>query len=320
MLSLSMSDHEPLTTLMASGPMPLEEILRIGREAAAALTSVHGELWPSVMLVGSSDVQILPAGAADRSRYGQYSAPERTLGKPATPQSDVFSLGAILFHALTGRPAFKGSTAAEVMLSACADAPLDLRSFRPDVPREIASVIQRCLVRDPAERHPSPQALARALMSMQPRKNWPGRRILVADDDAPVRDLHAHILAQVGVEADVVSSGRDAIAALKSQRYDIALLDLHMPRLSGWEVLDFLRVRKELKPSKVFIITGFGDQSMSEADRSLVNAVLYKPVVADELSSLVTRCLGGEEVDVDSVLRTTAHKVANGMAISARSH
>ena len=147
-----MSDSEPLTTLMASGPMPLEDVLRIGREAAAALTGVHGELWPSAVVVSSKGVEILPPGTTDRARYGQYAAPERILGKPATAESDVYSLGAILFHALVGRPPFRGSTPSEVMLSACVDMPLALRDFRSDAPIELESVIARSLSRDLLER------------------------------------------------------------------------------------------------------------------------------------------------------------------------
>lgn len=288
-----MSDSEPLTTLMASGPMPIEEVIRIGRDAAAALTSVHGELWPSAVTVSSRQVGILPPATADRSRYGQYAAPERLLGKPATAEADVFSLGAILFHALVGRPPFRGDTPTEVMLAVCSDMPLDVHACRSDVPPELGAVIRRCLSRDPAQRYASPAVLRDALDRIRVRDAFPGRRILIADDDAPVRDFHTQIAAQVGVDADVVASGRDAIAAMKSRRYDVALLDLNMPRLSGWEVIDFLRTRPEMRPLRLFIITGFSGQQISEADREIVTAVLYKPVVADELRSAITDSLRG---------------------------
>lgn len=308
-----MPESEPLTTLMAGGPMPLEDVIRIGREAADVLEKqgVHGELWPSALSVSAESVGIVPAGVADRSRWGQYGAPERILGKPATPQSDVFSLSAILFHALAGRPPFKGASATEVMLSACTDRPIELRELRKDVPLDLSTVINRALSRDPSQRFPTLAAFRDALDLVGARAVWPGRRILVADDDAPVRDLYAHVAARVGVEIDVVASGRDAIEALKTRKYDVALMDLNMPRLSGWEVLDWLRDRRELRPRKVFIVTGFSDQLISEADRDVVSAVLYKPVSAEELRSLVTACLEGGEVDVKAILRTTGHRVSS---------
>lgn len=301
---------EPLTTLMASGPMSVEDVVRIGRDAASALASfgVHGELWPSALEVADDGVTIAPPVATDRSRYGQYAAPERLLGKPANAASDIFSLGAILFHALAGRPPFRGSTAAEVMLAACADEPLNLGELRGDVPPPVAEVIQRCLARDPSRRYGAAWELRDALGSAAARKAWSGRRILVADDDAPIRDLLTQVAATVGVDADIVSSGRDAVAALKSQRYDVAMLDLNMPRLSGWEVLDYLRAHLEARPGRLYIVTGFGDQHISEADRDLVSAVIYKPLAPEELRKLLTACLRGGEVDLPSILRLTGHR------------
>lgn len=292
---------------MAGGGLEIEYAVRIVRDAAKALHSVHGELWPSAILVDGDDVRVEPPTGTDRIRYGQYAAPERILGKPATPASDVFSLGAILHHAVAGRPPFRGDSPAAVMLSICTDQALDPP---PDVPPSVAALIRRCLMRDPAERFASPAVLRDALDRVAIRDNFPGRRILVADDDAPIRDLYTHVAARIGVEVDVVASGRDVISALKSRKYDLALMDLNMPRLSGWEVLDFLRSRYDARPSKLFIITGFTDQQISAADRDVVTAVLYKPVASEELRTLVTQCLRGGPVDVPSILRTTGHRIS----------
>jgi CheY-like chemotaxis protein len=297
---------EPLSVLMAGGLAP-DEASRIVREAARALTGVHGELWPSAILVDGEQVRVEPPGTADRTRYGQYSAPEKVLGKPATAASDVFSLGAILYHAVAGHPAFRGDSPAAVMLAACTDAP---REVPGHVPAPVADAIRRSLSRNPNERFATPAALADALERAEVRDNFPGRRVLVADDDAPIRDLYLRIAGRVGVETDVVASGRDAIEALKSRKYDLALMDLNMPRLSGWEVLDFLCDRRELRPRRLFIVTGFADQQISAADQDLVTAVLYKPVVFDELRTLVTECLRGGVVDVKGILRSTGHRLS----------
>jgi CheY-like chemotaxis protein len=295
---------EPLTVMMAGGPMPVDEVVRIGRALADALTAVHGELWPSSVSVSEEGVGILPPGTADRTRYGQYAAPERILGKPPSPASDVFSVGAILYHALAGHPPFRGTSPAAVMLAACTEEPLELP---PQVPRRLEAVIQRCLKKDPAHRYPTPAALRDALTSTS--NEWEGKRILVADDDAPIRDLYVQVAARLGVEADVVASGRDAIEALKTRRYDVALLDLNMPRLSGWEVLDFLRSRYDQRPRHLYIVTGFGDQMISEADRELVAAVLYKPVEPSALRNLVAESLRGAKPDVAKILQGTPHRI-----------
>jgi CheY-like chemotaxis protein len=295
---------EPLSVLMAGGPMPVEDVVRIGRELADALTSVHGELWPSSISVAESGVGVLPPGTADRSRYGQYAAPERILGKPATPESDVYSIGAILFHALAGYPPFRGASPSAVMLAACSEDPLELP---PQVPRKLDAAIRRCLRKDPAERYRDAAALADALTTSS--NAWEGKRILMADDESLIRQMYAQVAARVGVEADVVASGRDAIEAMKSRRYDVALLDLNMPRLSGWEVLDFLRSRYDARPRHLYIITGFSDQTVSEADRDAVAAVLYKPVQPAALRNLITESLRVEKPDVSRILQGTRHRI-----------
>jgi hypothetical protein len=179
-----MSDSEPLTTLMAGGPMPLDEVIRIGREVADSLekTGIHGELWPSAISVSGDRVGVLPPGAADRSKWGQYAAPERVLGKPATAASDVFSLSAILFHALAGRPPFKGDSPTAVMLAACTDVPLDLRQLRSDAPMELVTLLNRALSKDPAARYLHPA-------TRQPEKSM-GKSI----SDEKLRDMIRSIL------------------------------------------------------------------------------------------------------------------------------
>ena len=296
---------EPLSILMASGPLPPEDAVRIARDVAGSLTTVHGELWPSAILVRDDGVDIVPPSGADRTRYGQYAAPERILGKPATPASDVFSVAAILYHVLAGRPAFRGDSPVAVMLAACSESP---REMPPQVPHALERIVMRGLAREPEQRYPSPAALCDALDTYARRGAFEGRRVLAADDDSPIRELYHTILTRIGVTADIVATGRDAVEALKTRKYDVALLDLNLPRLSGWEVLDYLRPRSEIRPGHLFIVTGFTDQRVSEADRELVQAVLYKPVAPEELRVLLTECLRGRAPDLNAILRQTNHR------------
>jgi CheY-like chemotaxis protein len=296
---------DPLSNLMRSGPLPAAEAVRIVRDAASALTAVHGELTPSSILVRDDGVGILPPAGGDRARYGQHAAPERILGSAVTPESDVFSLGAILYQALAGHLPFRGATPAEVMLAACSEPPLELPA---QVPHALEKIIMRALSKLPRQRYPAPAELGDALDSYASRRTWEGRRVLAVDDDPPMRVLYQRMVTRVGVEGDLAESGREAVQALKAHRYDVVLLDLNLPRLSGWEVLDFLRARPEARPRHLFIITGFVDQRVSEADRDLVTAVLYKPVEQDELQALVTECLRSPSPDLPQILRRTSHR------------
>lgn len=291
---------------MAAGPMPVDDVVRIGCDIARAFTKVHGELFPLAIGVSADGVTIEPPGHAERSQYGPYAAPERILGAAPTLSSDVFSIGMILYHAVAGHPAFRGDTPAAQMMSACTDAP---RPVPEHVPRALAAVLLRCLAADPAERFASPSMLREALERVQMREAWPGRRILAADDDPAFRALFQLAAAKVGVEADVVSSGREAVNAMKARRYDVVLMDLNMPQVSGWEVLDFLRSRWESRPKRLFVITGFRDQDFSAADRGIVTAALYKPIALDDLRGLLTASLGEAPFDVQSIVKSTRHRV-----------
>jgi CheY-like chemotaxis protein len=301
-----MAESESLTTHMARGALPAEEVVRLGKAIADAVSNmgVHGELWPGTITIDDGGVDVSPAGAEDRSQYGHYAAPERILGKLANYESDVFSIGAILFHALAGRTPFRGDTPAQVMMAICTEPPLDLP---PEVPRELATIVQRCLSREPSARYASPAVVRDALDSLTSRREFAGRRVLLADDEPDIRDAYARVAGRMGIDIDLVGSGREAIDALKARRYDLALLDLNMPRLSGWEVLDFLRNRAEIRPRRLFIITAYADQRVSDADRDVVNAVIYKPVEPSELRALLAECLGGGDFDLRNVLRTTKH-------------
>jgi len=302
--AFSEMSSEPLSVLMAAGPMPVDDVVRIGRKLADAIDGVHGELWPSSISVSEESVGVLPPGTAGRSRFGQYAAPERVLGKPASPASDVFSIGAILFHALAGYPPFRGATPSAVMLAICTEPPMALPAH---VPSRIDAVIQQCLKKDPGHRYASPGVLRDALAAAT--RDFEGRRVLFADDEPLIREAYAQLAARLGVEADVVATGRDAIEAMKTCRYDVALLDLNMPRLSGWEVLDFLRGRYDNRPRHLYIVTGFSDQMISEADRELVSAVIYKPVQPSELRNLLAESLRGGKPDVRRILQGTRHRV-----------
>jgi serine/threonine-protein kinase len=296
---------DSLSDLMRSGPLSAAEAVRIVRDAAAALTAVHGELSPSSILVRDDGVEIVPPAGGDRTGYGQHASPERILGKAATPESDVFSLGAILYRALAGRPPFRGATPAEAMLAACSEPPLEMPA---QVPHALEKIVMRALAKPPLQRYPTPAALRDALDSYASPRMWEGRRVLAVDDDPPMRVLYQRLVTRIGVDGDLAESGREAVEALKTHRYDIVLLDLNLPRLNGWEVLDFLRARPDARPRHLFIVTGFVDQRLSEADRDLVTAVLYKPVAQDELQTLVTECLRGPLPDLPQILRKTSHR------------
>ena len=91
----------------------------------------------------------------------QYMAPEQAAGaRDIGPAADVYALGAILFECLAGRPPFTGTEPMSVLLKVINEAPPDVRSLRPDAPRDLAAVTMKCLAKEPGRRYASAESLA----------------------------------------------------------------------------------------------------------------------------------------------------------------
>ena len=120
-----------------------------------------------------------------------------------------------------------------------------------------------------------------------------GTRMLIADDDAAIRRLFETLARRQGIECDTAVNGSEAIAALKQHEYALMFLDIMMPRIDGWGVLDYLRTRATNRVPTLFIVTAFLDQTVAPADREVVSGILYKPIDADEIAALMRECARG---------------------------
>ena len=113
------------------------------------------------------------------------------------------------------------------------------------------------------------------------------RRALVADDDAVTREILGSILRQSGVPYDEAANGAEAIKQLKQKEYGVLFLDLLMPRIDGWGVLDFLRSTRRSGDLKTYVLTAYREQRLSAADQEMVAGMLYKPLQQAEIDKIV---------------------------------
>jgi serine/threonine-protein kinase len=168
--------------------LPLDRALAIARDVADALDHahalniVHRDIKPENILLERSsghavvtDFGIARAieKAADIARVTStgltlgtptYMSPEQAAAEhDLDGRSDIYSLGCVLYEMLTGEPPFTGPTARVIIARHVQEPPPDVRIVRPDLPKEIGTLLQRMLAKAPAARFPTAAALASAL-------------------------------------------------------------------------------------------------------------------------------------------------------------
>lgn len=152
------------------------DVLR-GLEHAHARGIVHRDLKPSnVLLDANGTAKLADFGIArhvDETTQltetgvvvgtAMYLSPEQGAGQAATPQSDLYSLGCVLYRCLTGHPPFAGETAASLLYQHLHVLPQPITAVRADVPWALLQVIDRSMAKSPADRFPSAHAMSAAL-------------------------------------------------------------------------------------------------------------------------------------------------------------
>lgn len=127
---------------------------------------------------------------------------------------------------------------------------------------------------------------------MESQQQTPAR-VLIADDDFSIRQLVCTIVKREGLEVDCAADGLEAIEKLKGNEYSVILLDLMMPRVDGFGVVEHLRKHPQTQKPVVLVITAYADQKFKEIDPSLVAGVVRKPFEVSTLGTLVKDCVDG---------------------------
>lgn len=110
----------------------------------------------------------------------------------------------------------------------------------------------------------------------------PGYRALVVEDDPAIRRLVEKLLKRMKIDIDLASDGLTAIDKLRSQRYSVMVLDLMVPELNGFEVIEFLKRENISVP--VAVVSAVSQQALTKLDLDVVKLVISKPFDVDEFT------------------------------------
>lgn len=179
--------------LRRSAPLPVSTAVDMGMAISETLdfahrrNFVHGDLRPSTIMVTPEgqikigDFWVSGVIASSQSvrtpammRSIQYMSPEVAEGKPPTPSADVYSLGVMLFEALTGRVPFDGDTPIAIALKHARDPIPSLRAINPAVSKELEAWVVKALQKTPRDRHRSARAMLYDLKSLRENLRLPG--------------------------------------------------------------------------------------------------------------------------------------------------
>jgi predicted RNA-binding Zn-ribbon protein involved in translation (DUF1610 family) len=171
---MELVDQGSLDDLMALRPrLPEKRVLEIGIQVARGLRAaqrrglIHRDVKPAnILFVDEHAAKIGDFGLASTAtqRWGiggvvwgtpEYVAPERLNNDPEDFRSDIYSLGATLFHAIAGKPPIEANTNSSSALLESKQRPLDLQATAPDISEATAEVLQRMIAADPAQRFSS---------------------------------------------------------------------------------------------------------------------------------------------------------------------
>src|SRR3954447_9315898 len=165
--------------IVAEGPLGAREAAALGEQVAAALGAahergmVHRDIKPqNVLLTGKGDAKVADFGIARAgssvtiSKTGSvlgtagYMSPEQALGKPATPKSDLYSLGVVLYEALTGELPFTADNPIAVSMKHVNEPLVPPKEIDPSIPEGMNALVTRLMAKDPEDRYASADELA----------------------------------------------------------------------------------------------------------------------------------------------------------------
>ncbi len=233
-------DGQTLRQHIATAPLTIAESLHIASSVSAALLAaheagiVHRDIKPeNVMMRADGFVKVLDFGLAKLTERkvavseattlfqtepgmvmgtAPYLSPEQARGQSIDPRADIWSLGAVLYEMVAGRPPFEGPTNSDVLVAILGQEPVPLPRYRPEVPTELEWIIKKALRKDRDERYQTARELLADLKNLSQRLEF--------ERSLDTTDPRNHAFVTHQSQSKSRSPGIDSLAILPFQHND----------------------------------------------------------------------------------------------------
>ncbi len=208
------------------GAQPFERALQIALDSVRGLRYaekcelVHRDIKPdNLMLRQDGITKIGDLGIARRLQAGSavleegifgsphYMAPEQAQGLKIDCRTDIYSLGATMYHVLSGKTPFTGKSPQEIILKQINEQPTRLLEANPTVPPELAGVIEKCMAKKPDERYQSSEDLLKELEGLQSRSATLRPRVTLKERAQKIRKKYLLPVIVIVIAAAVATVG-----------------------------------------------------------------------------------------------------------------
>lgn len=283
------------------GPLKLEEILRIGSQAARGLQAahdqgiVHRDIKPGNILLEKSVERVMltdfglarAVDDASMTRSGviagtpQYMSPEQAIGESVDSRSDLFSLGSVLYTMAAGRPPFRAENAFSLLNRIVEDSPRPIREINTAIPQWFGAIVAALHTKSPEDRLESADQLAELLEGCLAHVQQP----MTVDLPRPVRKLNR----RRGIDRALSVARYAAVVVL------VIAASVFFGQMPGTNV------------GEPF---GTGANDTTEAPADATSAHSSSPTIPDDEPAIWNEGLDGELLTIDDEIRNLELQLA----------